>query len=293
MSTFTLAAPENFRYASTINSHGWCLLPPFGYDEGSATLSRIQRLSDGRIVRLAVSSGNDRSVNVAVEGQVTPAQQAEISAIVARCLGFEQDLNSFYSLLRQHPEYAWIEQIGAGRMLVSPTIFEDLAKTLLTTNTTWNMTRQMVARLAALGEPYDGGHAFPTPERLASFSADELNAQVNAGYRGAYLRTLAAQIASGQLDVESWRDPNLTGAELYKRLKTIKGFGDYAAGAMLRLLGRFDELGLDSECRRMYKGRHNGGTPATDKEIAAYYAPFGQWRGLVVWMEVMQDWLVS
>ena len=37
-------------------------------------------------------------------------------------------------------------------MLVSPTVWEDLAKTLLTTNTTWAMTKSMVARLAALGD---------------------------------------------------------------------------------------------------------------------------------------------
>jgi hypothetical protein len=40
----------------------------------------------------------------------------------------------------------------AGRLLVSPTVWEDLAKTLLTTNTTWGATVQMCRRLLTLGE---------------------------------------------------------------------------------------------------------------------------------------------
>jgi 3-methyladenine DNA glycosylase/8-oxoguanine DNA glycosylase len=115
---------------------------------------------------------------------------------------------------------------------------------------------------------------------------------VRAGYRGAYLHELATRIAAGEVDVEAWRDPALPSAEVYKALKRLKGFGDYAAGSMMRLLGRFDQLGLDSVCRTMYAQRHNAGNAASDREIAAYYEPFGIWRGLVVWLDVMQEWIV-
>ncbi|HEX2907254.1 MAG TPA: hypothetical protein VHO69_10370, partial [Phototrophicaceae bacterium] len=158
-----------------------------------------------------------------------------------------------YELVREHPRYQWIEMVKAGRMLSSPTVWEDLAKTLLTTNTTWNMTRQMCQRLAALGTPYPGGgHAFPAPETIAAMNADEL----------------------------------------YRQIKALKGFGDYAAGSMLKLLGHFDRLATDTACRAVYKDGINGGVAAAnDKEIAAYYAPFGRWQGLIQWMDVMEDWL--
>jgi hypothetical protein len=42
---------------------------------------------------------------------------------------------------------------------------------------------------------------------------------------------------------ESWRNGDLSSAELYKQLRGIKGFGDYAAGSMMRLLGRFRRSG--------------------------------------------------
>jgi len=186
--------------------------------------------------------------------------------------------------------------------LSSPTVWEDLAKTLMTTNTTWNMTQQMVARLTALGDPYaGGGQAFPPPERIAALPLDALNTAIRAGYRGAYLHELAQRIRSGEIDVESWRDPVISSPDLYKRIKALKGFGDYAAGNLMRLMGHFDRLATDTECRaatdtecRAAYAALNGDQPASsDAEIAAYYEPFGAWRGLVQWMDVMESWFAE
>ena len=105
---------------------------------------------------------------------------------------------------------------------------------------------------------------------------------------------LATRIANSDLEVESWRDPALSSDEAYKRLKSLKGFGDYAAGNMLRLLGHFDRLATDSVCRTVYKDRINKGLAAADdKEIAAYYQPFGAWCGLIQWMDVVEDYFQS
>ncbi|HVU09786.1 MAG TPA: hypothetical protein VHD90_00855, partial [Phototrophicaceae bacterium] len=287
---FTIAAPPDFRYAPTVLSHGWGALAPFSYADG--VLSRVQKLSDGQIVRFDLRWERGKLVAHSAS-DLTARQQREIGEIAARCLSFDYDLAPFHDLIRAHPTYGWIETVGAGRMLISPSVWEDLAKTLLTTNTTWAMTIGMVNRLAALGDLAPNGvdQAFPEPEQIAAFDSEALNAQVRAGYRGAYLHTLATRIASGELDVELWRDPEIPSVEVYKALKGIKGFGDYAAGALMRLLGRFDQLGLDSACRTMYAQRYNNGAKATDKEIAAYYAPFGDWKGLVVWMDVMKAYM--
>src|SRR4029079_3388026 len=109
-----------------------------------------------------------------------------------------------------------------------------------------------------------------------------------------YLHLLATRIAKGDLEVESWRDAALPSGGLYKRVKAVKGFGDYAAGTMLKLLGHFDRLATDSACRTVYKDSiNNGVAAANDKEIAKYYQPFGQWQGLVQWMDVMEQYLRS
>jgi 3-methyladenine DNA glycosylase/8-oxoguanine DNA glycosylase len=292
MSTLTLPTPPDFKFWTTVSSHGWCALPPFGYDDATRTLERIEQLSDGQVVKLTISDAQNGSLAIRVEGlsgKISPKRGDEIRAIVSRCLNFDQNLSTLHVLVREHPRYQWIEQVGAGRMLSAPTVWEDLVKTLLTTNTTWNMTIQMCRRLVTLGEPYaGGGHAFPTAKHIASLQTDELNAHVRAGYRGAYLHLLATRVVSGELDIESWRGADLSADEVYKRVKSLKGFGDYAAGSVLKLLGHFDRLATDTECRAVYK-KINGDTPFTDKDIVCYYEPFGRWRGLIQWMDVMQD----
>jgi 3-methyladenine DNA glycosylase/8-oxoguanine DNA glycosylase len=152
----------------------------------------------------------------------------------------------------------------------------------------------MCQRINTLGDAYPGGgFAFPIPQQIVAMKLDDLNTHIRAGYRGAYLHELAQRIVEGDIEVESWRDADIPSLELYKRIKGLKGFGDYAAGNLLRLLGHFDRLATDSVCREVY-AELNGGLPAShDKEIAAYYERFGQWRGLVQWMDVMRDYFQS
>jgi 3-methyladenine DNA glycosylase/8-oxoguanine DNA glycosylase len=293
--TFTLPTPPGFRFWPTATSHGWRDLQPFSSHDETRSLERIHRLGDGSVVRLRMMADADENISVAVEGLadgLSAAQTDELTHGLTNAFNLDRDLSEFYALVRQYPRYQWIEHKAAGRMLAAPTVWEDLAKTLLTTNTTWTMTKQMTARLNSLGDPYaDGGSAFPTPERIAAFNPDDLNAHVRAGYRGAYLHEFATRVADGEIDVESWRDPALSSVELYKRVKSLKGFGDYAAGSILKLLGHFDRLATDTACRAVYIEINNGVPAQNDAEIAAYYEPFGQWRGLFQWMDVMGDWL--
>ncbi len=299
MPTITLNTPPDFKFWPTAVSHGWCDLPPYRCDEDARTLERLLQLRNGTIVKLTMRADlfEPGQVPIRIEGlkgKPTREQADEIRRAVSRCLEIDRNLTSFYKLVRKHPDYRWVEKIGAGRMLASPTVWEDLVKTLMTTNTVWRMTIQMCERVNTLGDAYPGsGHAFPTPEQIAAMKLDDLNTHVRAGYRGAYLHELAQRIVNGEIEVESWRDADIPSLELYKRIKGLKGFGDYAAGNLLRLLGHFDRLATDSVCREVY-AELNGGTPASDdKQIAAYYEPFGQWRGLVQWMDVMRDYFKS
>jgi N-glycosylase/DNA lyase len=90
-------------------------------------------------------------------------------------------------------------------MIRSPTVFEDVVKTICTTNCAWSATERMVGALVAhLGEPADDappdgpyGRAFPTPAAMAAAGDDFYRDVVRAGYRGAYLRALAADVAAG------------------------------------------------------------------------------------------------
>lgn len=306
----TIDCPSAFRFRSTLLSHGWIELAPFSYEEDYAHIRRIESLPDGRIVRLAFTadrceegdmSGGER-LHVRIEdtlehgrgaaeehaanASLTPAVQAHVQEVTRRIFNLDMDLDPFYVLLANIPHYSWVFAHRAGRLLRAPTVWEDLAKTLLTTNTTWAMTRQMTQRLNELGP----AGAFPSPEIVANLSPDALADHVRAGYRNAYLHELACRIAEGRVDVEGWAYTKMSSADLFAEIRSLSGFGPYAAGSVMKLLGRFDYLALDSAARSMFSRKFGGGT---DADIRRRYAPYGSWRGLVVWMDIMQDWFLQ
>jgi len=104
-------------------------------------------------------------------------------------------------------------------------------------------------------------------------------------------KELADRVASGELDVEQWLTSDLPTSELVKQIKGVKGVGNYAAENLLKLLGRYDGLALDSWTRAKFFKVRNNGRKANDKKIARYYARFNEWRGLALWCDVTRDWL--
>ena len=139
----------------------------------------------------------------------------------------------------------------------------------------------------------DGLYSFPTPEALAGVPESFIRKEIRAGYRSPYLKEFAEAVASGTMDVESWRHSVLPTEELFRCVRSVKGVGDYAAGNILKLLGRYDYLGLDSWVRGKFYETHHNGRRVSDKTIERAYAPFGKWRGLFFWLEMTRDWYGS
>ncbi len=288
--------PPQFSFNSTLRSHGWVQLPPFEAAQDFSYVSRIHQLSDDGIIKLIVTPGEDGRLEIVVEngdGELSIRQLQEVMTAVRRMFNLDVALQEFYSLMRDNPRYEWVERYGAGRLFRAPTVWEDLVKTLMTTNTTWGATRGMVTRITELGDQLpEGEHTFPGPDRIASLEIHELDQHVRAGYRTEYLYELAQQVAAGDLSVESWQDPGLSSQDLYNRVTSLKGFGPYAAGSVLKLLGKFDRIALDTVARKMYVREHNTGEAVSDSEIRSHYEPYGKWRGLVLWLDLLRPHLL-
>jgi N-glycosylase/DNA lyase len=187
---------------------------------------------------------------------------------------------------------AWAVERGAGRLLRSPTVFEDLVKTLCTTNCTWALTRVMVRNLVdALGVPAPGGErTFPTPEAMAERSERFYRDVVRSGYRAPWLRVIARDVAAGRLDLEAWRDPSQDTDALAARIRELPGFGPYATEHLLRLLGHYDHLALDSWTRAKLARLRGLRRVPSDRTFLRWYAPYGRYAGLAMWLEVTADW---
>jgi N-glycosylase/DNA lyase len=176
------------------------------------------------------------------------------------------------------------------------TVFEDVVKTICTTNCTWSSTVRMVGALVEnLGEPSAGGHgrAFPTPQAMAAAPETFYRDVARAGYRGAYLRALAASVADGSLDLEALATASpadLPDDELEQQLLALPGVGPYAAAHIMMLIGRHSRLILDSWTRPTY-ARLNGGRKAGDRTIERRFRRYGPYAGLAFWLYLTRDWV--
>jgi 3-methyladenine DNA glycosylase/8-oxoguanine DNA glycosylase len=287
-----IPTPKNFSFRRTVASHGWYQLLPFGLDTKKWQLSRVIDLGKKPPATIFLSE-RKRYVRVDSSRPLNKTEAAIALRDARHILRLDDDLQNFYLATENDPEFAWIGQQGAGRMLRSPTVFEDLVKMICTTNCSWALTEKMVTGLVQnLGrETNDGRRSFPGAEVMAARPLKFFVDDVRAGYRAAYLKELSERVASGELNVEQWIRSDLPTAELIKEIKSVKGAGDYAAENLLKLLGRYDGLALDSWTRARFFQLRNNGRKANDKKIARYYSRFNEWRGLALWCDVTRDWL--
>lgn len=220
------------------------------------------------------------------------AEKAEIAAAVGSMFRLSEDLSEFYALCRQRGN-PWQKITGGlGRLLRSPTVFEDVVKCICTTNIQWGGTKRMVSELVdAFGAPCPEDptrKAFPTPSDIAEISPEEFARSVRLGYRAAYVHELARQVAAGEIDLESLRNPLLPGGEAKKQLLAIKGIGNYAAATLLMLLGHYDELAIDTVFREFVARKYFGGTYPGDEKARAIYDEWGRWKFLAYWFDLWQ-----
>lgn len=292
-SRMEIKTPPLFNFWRTVYSHGWCSLPPFLVNKEENSLSRLLELKNGTLVHCVLKEQKGKiSVALSCQATLSADQRAEVRNFLSQCLRIKEDFSEFYREAARHPGSRWIPKTGAGRLLRSPTVFEDVVKMICTTNCSWSLTETMVRNLSTLlGKNFwDGNFAFPTPASIAGATEAYLRKNVRTGYRSPYLLEFAAAVADGKLDVEGWRSSPLATDQLFEQAKTVKGMGDYAAGNILKLLGRYDYLGLDSWVRGKFFELHSRGRKVKDSTIEKHYASLGKWRGLFFWLEMTRYW---
>jgi 3-methyladenine DNA glycosylase/8-oxoguanine DNA glycosylase len=279
----------------TLVSHGVAALPPSELDEDTRVLTVTVPLSRAKPRTIRIREGRRGTARIEVLGPVPGDRvKQELRQVVAQMLNLDEDLSPLYAAAASDTELSWIVA-GAGRMFRSPTVFEDVVKTICTTNTTWSATERMVGALVEqLGDESAGrfGRAFPMPAVMASASEAFYRDVVRAGYRGAYLKTLATAVAAGSLDLEELRTAGpdeLLDEEVAARLLALPGVGPYAAAHVMMLLGRHSRLILDSWTRPKY-ARLNGRRKASDRQIERRFKRYGPHAGLAFWLYLTRDW---
>ena len=282
----------------TIMSHGVADLPPNRINEESRTLETTVAVPRGRPQTVIVRE--ERGGKAALTAPAGNRSEAVLDG-VRHMLRIDEDLSEFYSLAAEDPDLAWVTE-GAGRLMRSQTVYEDVVKTICTTNTAWSGTVRMVSAIVehlgepALGAPSEGpfGHAFPSAAAMAVAPESFYRDVARTGYRGAYLRSLAESVALGEIDLEELAnaDPDdLPDDEVAARLLALPGVGPYAAAHIMMLIGRYSRLVLDSWTRPTYASLN--GRKAKDAAIERRFRRYGRYSGLAFWLFLTRDWVTE
>ena len=165
------------------------------------------------------------------------------------------DLDLDYSKIKRelsavHPVMAEAARFAPGIRILRQEPFEALISFIISQNNNIKRISGIVERLCeGFGEPIGDGHyAFPTAERLAALSPDDL-APIRAGFRHRYIIDGAQKVADGTVDLEALRA--LPYDETKSRLMQITGVGVKVADCVLLYgLHRLEGFPLDVWMKR-------------------------------------------
>ncbi len=290
--SFSVGVPPGFRFRSVVLSHGWSDLAPFSFDPGRERLSVHLLVGGRKAVTVGISPrGRVLLIDTRSRAPLSVSDREEIRGTVRSVFRLEADLKPFYRETARHPEFSWVRRLGAGRLLRAPTAFEDTVRMICTTNCSWSLTKIMIRNLCdRLGCGPAGAKTFPTPSAMARVSEAFYRKEIRCGYRAPYLLELSRRVVDGSLDIERWRELSVPSAAVREEIRSVNGVGPYAAGNLLKLIGRYDELGIDSWCRKHFDRIHRDGRRASDAAIERHYRGFGEWRGLFFWLDLTKEW---
>ena len=288
-----LSVPDDFDFRNAVCSHGFFMLAPNRWDPVSQQLETVIGLDEQSAIVTVIRALPRRRLSLACSGRLTVRRREVLRAAVARMLRLDEDLGPFHARCRCSPGYEPAAEARFGRLLRSPALFEDVVKVICTCNVTWRQTVAMVGRLVETwGVPTENGsqRSFPTPARLAAVSPEEIRDRARVGYRAGFIHRLAVDVSTEQLDLAAIERNPCPSDQLYRLLRGIHGVGDYAAGHLCMLLGRYDRLAIDTEMMRYLKTRYprRKWTPAS---IRRFYDPWQPYAFLVYWYDLWQDYI--
>ncbi|SFC37178.1 N-glycosylase/DNA lyase [Halobiforma haloterrestris] len=208
----------------------------------------------------------------------------DAEATVRRLLRLDDDLESIVAAAPDDPLLTDAYEAHRGLRLVADSAFGCLISFICSAQMRVSRIHSMVSALAReYGDPveFDGRtyHAFPTPERLAAATEDELR-ELGLGYRAPYVVRTAEMVAEGEAHPEDARDLEYEAARDY--LGRFVGVGDKVADCVLLFSLGFDEaVPLDTWIRSAiedyYPECDRGSYAATSRAIRERFG--GEYAG--------------
>ncbi|HEV7180018.1 MAG TPA: hypothetical protein VGN11_09105 [Candidatus Baltobacteraceae bacterium] len=224
-----------------------------------------------------VTQSGERTLHV----EATSANDAWVVPIVARMLGADVDLRSWYARSAKIPWLAYLARELRGlKPPRYPSLWEACAHAIvfqqISIHAAASIMRRMVEQFGRPAPDFPA-IAFPTPQALLAAPVDALRAAGLSANKVSHLRS-AAEAVSGETVREELIDA-LSTAEAAERLIEIRGIGRWSAAViLLRGFGRLDAFPMnDSGVARTVKLLSGEASPDLDGVLAI----LGPTRGML------------
>ena len=211
-------------------------------------------------------------------------EQDALWAKLAQMLNLHVDLSLFYEFA-QSDAVLWntVQRVYGLRTFASDSMFEALILCIIEQQISLKMAhaaeRWLIGwageHLECEGETYS---TFPTPERLAAATVDDLKPLKITFQRMTRILEIAQGVAQGSLDLEGLRD--LPPSEGYAALRQIKGVGHWTAiWTLIKGMGHYGnfgsaDVGLRAAVNAYYFGQTGKAPHDVVDTLLASYHPF-------------------
>lgn len=244
-----IEAPPFFNLFTTCHTHGWKNLPPFKFDCDKLQLYFAVNLSNKAIDVFVHQNNTKIEVTLNSENGINKNQEEYLIRIVFRVLDLGANINGLIKQAEKvGAEFIKLIELGYGRILRAPSLWEDAAKTLFTTNCSWTMTKKVCNKLCSRTfspQTLNGNFPFPTPQAIGNFSIDQIKEIIPIGYRAKYFISLS-KVFSDDPSLNDLDRNSIPFNEALLSVKNLGGFGKYASTHLLMLAGYYDEIPIDS-----------------------------------------------
>ncbi len=200
-----------------------------------------------------------------------PCSEQEFNSLWCDYFDLKRDYGAVNKILSSDKILSQATVYGKGIRILNQEPWEALCSFIISQNNNIPRIKGIVTRLCeAFGEKTQGGYSFPTAEKLASLSVEDL-APLRCGFRAKYILDAARKVSSGEINFEELK--TMDSATAREKLTTIYGVGEKVADCTLLFgLGHIDVCPKDVWIKRALSVLYNGQFP----ECAMDYAGIAQ-----------------
>ena len=207
----------------------------------------LEKLSDGTIVLYNVT-------------------EEDFNSLWRDYFDLDRDYNQIITAVSGNEILKTASEFGKGIRVLNQEPWETLCSFIISQNNNIKRIKGIIRTLCEnFGEPIGKGYSFPTAQKIASLTLDDLDI-LRAGFRGKYILDAATKVSNGEIDLNRLSSLNVDDAR--QELMKIKGVGPKVADcALLFSHKHIDAFPKDVWIKRAMQVLFNGELP---KEAVPY-----------------------